>query len=66
VPLAAVLTGLRLLIDFDRLLWLMVFFMIVGGAYALFVFFVVLTPEEKRLLPGMPRWAMAVDKEPER
>jgi hypothetical protein len=52
-PLAAVLTVLRFVLAFDRLLWIMVFFAAVGGLYVLWVFLVVLTPEERRLLPGL-------------
>jgi len=49
VPLAAVLTVLRFVVEFDRLLWIMVFFVVVGVAYALWVYVVVLTREEKQL-----------------
>ena len=50
VPLAALLSGLRFVLDFDRLLWLVVFFGVVGIAYGVWVYFVVLTPGEKQLV----------------
>jgi len=50
VPLAAAMIVLRLTLRFDRLLWLMVFFAAVGCAYVAWVYLVVLTPEEKRLV----------------
>jgi len=49
VPLAAVLTALRFVIDFDRLLWIVLFFVAAGAAYMLWVYTVVLTREEKAL-----------------
>ena len=50
VPLAAVLTGLRFVLDFDRLLWLMLFFFVIGALYVAWVYLVVLTKEEKCLV----------------
>jgi len=50
VPLAVVLGGLRFVFAFDRLLWLMLFFFIMGAAYIVWVYAVVLTPEEKQLV----------------
>jgi O-antigen/teichoic acid export membrane protein len=50
VPLAAVLWGVRCVLGFDRLLWLMVFFLVVAAGYAAWAYFVVLTPAEKQLV----------------
>ena len=50
VPLAAILTGLRFVLEFDRLLWLMVFFLATGGVYALWVYLVVLHDDDKQLV----------------
>jgi len=59
VPLAAVLVALRFVLEFDRLLWLMAFFAAVGAAYVLWVYLVVLHPDEKQLVSDawnlMPR-----------
>jgi O-antigen/teichoic acid export membrane protein len=50
VPLAGALTALRFVLHFDRLASLMLFFVIAGAVYAGWVYLVVLTPDEKRLV----------------
>ncbi|MBN1917616.1 MAG: oligosaccharide flippase family protein [Verrucomicrobia bacterium] len=49
-PLAAVLIGLRFVLEFTSLWWLMGFLAITGSAYVLWVYLVVLRHEEKQLI----------------
>jgi O-antigen/teichoic acid export membrane protein len=50
MPLAAALTGLRFLVQFDSLLMLVLFLAAVGALYFVWAYFVVLTAEEKHLV----------------
>jgi hypothetical protein len=50
VPLAAVLAGLRFVLEFTSLWWLMGFFASIGAVYALWTYLVVLQRDERQLV----------------